>query len=213
MCCIRRFSLVVYSCIPAFVCETCGRRFGVNSNLNRHVKRCILRNPPPEAADDVAESVAPQPTMAAQQMAGPSGSTAIASSLDAPPPRSAGSNKRKATTNSAARPTQPSPKRRRRAASPNRWIPESLRSFNLFNIECLKASPVPLPPVSAYKDPSTNEWIEERNSWDENIGATPYHPCAWKGRLPGPGLGFGGKDVGNLGSVNQGFAMGRLVLS
>jgi hypothetical protein len=27
----------------AFVCNTCGRRFGVASNLNRHVRRCILR--------------------------------------------------------------------------------------------------------------------------------------------------------------------------
>jgi hypothetical protein len=29
--------------LPAFVCDTCGRRFGVASNLNRHVRRCILR--------------------------------------------------------------------------------------------------------------------------------------------------------------------------
>jgi len=29
--------------LSAFVCETCGRRFGVASNLNRHVRRCVLR--------------------------------------------------------------------------------------------------------------------------------------------------------------------------
>jgi hypothetical protein len=72
---------------------------------------------------------------------------------------------------------------------------------------------VPLTPVSAYKDPKTDEWIEERDSWDENVGATPYHPSSWKGRLPGPGLAFGGKDVGNLGALGGGFVMGRLVLT
>jgi len=40
------------------VCETCGRRFGVASNLNRHVRRCILRPvntanaPRPTSSDD-----------------------------------------------------------------------------------------------------------------------------------------------------------------
>jgi len=207
-------SVVKHSCIPAFVCDTCGRRFGVNSNLNRHVKRCILRNAAQDAVDEFAESL--EPTMRAAQVVDPSSSSmAIASSRQAPP-ESAGSTKRKTTTSlplpSPDHPTQspqPPPKRRRRAPSPNHWVPASLLPFNLFSIESNKSTPVPLTPVYAYRDPKTNEWIEERDSWDENVGATPYHPCSWKGRLPGPG--FGGKDVGNL--PGDAFVMGRLVLT
>ena len=38
-----RLPSAAQSFAPAHVCETCGRRFGVASNLNRHVKRCLQR--------------------------------------------------------------------------------------------------------------------------------------------------------------------------
>ena len=209
----------------AFVCGNCGRRFGVNSNLNRHMKRCTVRSATQQTADDFAESVIPAPTMrgrAAEQIAGPSSSVAVTSPSDeATLPNIAASNKRKSTASSnsyssysavSTTQLQPSSKRRRRAPSPSQWIPPSLLSFKICPIECTKSTPVPLPPITAFKDPKTSEWVEERDSWDENVDATPYHPSSWKGRLPGPGLGFGGKNIGNIGSLAGGFVMGRLVL-
>ncbi|KAF8548749.1 hypothetical protein OG21DRAFT_1390302, partial [Imleria badia] len=109
--------------------------------------------------------------------------------------------------------SKPPTKRRRRAPSPSHWIPQSLVDFHITPAEYTKPTPVPLPPVTAYKDPCSDEWIEERNSWDDNVGALPYHPCGWKGTLPGPAVGLGGKDVMNLGLVNGGtYVMGRLVM-
>ena len=108
---------------------------------------------------------------------------------------------------------KPPAKRRRRAPSPSQWVPQSLADFNITPAEYAKPTPVPLPPVTAYKDPRSEEWIEERNSWDENVSLLPYHPCGWKGTLPGPGIGLGGKDAMNLGLVNGGnYVMGRLVM-
>ncbi|KAG7439532.1 uncharacterized protein BT62DRAFT_938880 [Guyanagaster necrorhizus] len=43
-----------------YQCETCGRRFGVASNLNRHVKRCILK--PVNASLPARSSGTPSPT-------------------------------------------------------------------------------------------------------------------------------------------------------
>ena len=107
---------------------------------------------------------------------------------------------------------RPTAKRRRRAPSPTRWIPFSLLAFDLTPAEYHKSTPVPLPPVK----PSMNgQWIEERNSWDENVGIAPYH-TDWTGKLPGPGFrighgfGLGGRDVANLGA--GGYFMGRLSL-
>jgi hypothetical protein len=58
---------------------------------------------------------------------------------------------------------------------------------------------------------------EERDSWDENVASSPYHPCGWKDVLPGPGfglgLGLGGKDVRNLNlGGNGGFMLGRVLV-
>jgi len=58
---------------------------------------------------------------------------------------------------------------------------------------------------------------EERDSWDENVATSPYHPCGWKDVLPGPGfglgLGLGGKDVRNLNlGGNGGFMLGRVLV-
>lgn len=59
--------------------------------------------------------------------------------------------------------------------------------------------------------------MEERDSWDENVSASPYHPCGWKGVLPGPalglGLGLGGKDGRNIGLGGSGeFMLGRVLV-
>lgn len=105
-------------------------------------------------------------------------------------------------------------KRRRRAPSPSQWVPQSLAEFNIAPPESTKPTSLPLPPVTAVRDAVTNEWIEERDSWDENVAMLPYHPCGWKGTLPGPGLGLGGKEGnGHVGLVNGGtYVMGRLLM-
>ncbi|KAI0666208.1 hypothetical protein C8Q78DRAFT_994934 [Trametes maxima] len=82
-------------------------------------------------------------------------------------------------------------KRARRAPSPILWIPDSLKAFDLTPLA--KATPMPLPPVHPLQD--HNRTIEERDSYDENVSANPYHPRGWKGRLPGPGLS--GDNVAN----------------
>lgn len=208
---------------PAFVCDICGRRFGVNSNLNRHVKRCILRNP----GDGEAVSASPEsPARGEQTTTAPVAGPSNTSASDPPHSPAPAVRKRKATSSRAlaSSPTQtrgqilqaqaqPPPKRRRRPTSPVQWVPESLADFNLFSIEGTKSTCVPLPPVSPLRDPNSHVVIEERNSWDENTSSTPYHPSGWKGFLPGPGLGR--RDIGNLTSSppNGGYVMGRLVLS
>ena len=212
----RSFSL---SDLPhlAFVCDTCGRRFGVASNLNRHVKRCILK--PVNAANrtQMPPSTPPSGTTDAPLRIPPTADPVIAAAATTPAP----SRKRTRDTTDPASPppspahspSKPPTKRRRRAPSPSHWIPHSLADFNITPAEYTKPTPVPLPPVTAYKDPASDEWIEERNSWDESVGSSPYHPCGWKGTLPGPGVGLGGKDVMNLGLVNGGtYVMGRLVM-
>ena len=193
---------------PAFVCETCGRRFGVASNLNRHVKRCILK--PVNAANRPQMTTPPAADTPLRTTDSPSVSTALS--------RASHKRTRDGAADTASppdSPTQAAPKpakRRRRAPSPSQWIPQSLAEFNITPAEYTKPTPVPLPPVTAYKDPSADAWVEERNSWDDTVGALPYHPCGWKGTLPGPGISMG-KDVMNLGLVNGGtYVMGRLVM-
>lgn len=194
------------------MCDTCGRRFGVASNLNRHVKRCILK--PVNTANRTSQMTSSDSAGTSQEVASvlpPSAASSAAASSDSDPRP----NKRTRDEPATSPSEQPkaSAKRRRRAPSPSQWIPTSLLPFNLFPVESTKATTVPLPPVTAVKDEVSNEWVEERNSWDETVGLTPYHPCGWKGTLPGPAVGFGGKDVGNVGLVNGGtYVMGRLVM-
>lgn len=76
-------------------------------------------------------------------------------------------------------------KRARRAPSPSLWVPDSLKAFDLTPLA--KGTPVPLPPVRPFQE-NNGAYVEERNSFDENAAANPYHPRGWKGRLPGPGL-------------------------
>ena len=114
-------------------------------------------------------------------------------------------------TSSTAIPKPSGQKRRRRAPSPSQWIPATLQNFNLHSEDSYRATTVPLPPVRR------NPPKEERNSWDENVNHTPYHPCGWSGTLPGPGLGqgigLGGKDVRNTNFGGKGgFMLGRVLV-
>ena len=115
-------------------------------------------------------------------------------------------------TSASTAPKPPGPKRRRRAPSPSQWIPATLQNFNLHSEDSYRATTVPLPPVRR------NLPREERNSWDENVNHTPYHPGGWSGTLPGPGLGqgigLGGKsDVRNVNFGGRGgFVLGRVLV-
>ena len=213
----------------AFVCDTCGRRFGVASNLNRHVKRCILK-PVNSPSSSYKSSSGSPPANSSSTSSTPSTSTST-------PPHESGAPKRgrrtaahvvspptdtnnascssTATSNvaSTSTPKPPGQKRRRRAPSPSQWIPATLLNFNLHSEDSYRATTVPLPPVRR------NLPREERNSWDENVNHTPYHPGGWNGTLPGPGLGqgigsgFGGKDVRNVNFGGKGgFMLGRVLV-
>jgi hypothetical protein len=191
------------------------------SNLNRHIRRCVLKpvhttvalcnqsassastNSPETTASSSESPANTQPLGAQVNMDhGPSSSNTSCSSR---------SSRHSVPTN-GSQPKQTGQKRRRRAPSPSRWIPPSLLSFNLSPPEAQKATPVPLPPVK--RNPHKGE---ERDSWDENVASSPYHPCGWKDVLPGPGfglgLGLGGKDVRNLNlGGNGGFMLGRVLV-
>ncbi|KAF8150398.1 hypothetical protein K438DRAFT_440864 [Mycena galopus ATCC 62051] len=180
--------LLVHTGEKAFQCTICERRFGVMSNLNRHIRRCSLREVHTHGSAGSAPPVS-LPEKSAPALTGKRGRT--------PPP----------SAENAADIGAPVPrKRRRRPPSPSRWIPASLRAFNLLAAEVIPAAPVPLLPVSPRYDSDTGsdlsgpQWDEERDSWDENVGSAPYHPRDWEKthRLPGPGVvKFGGAIGGN----------------
>ncbi|KAI0761653.1 hypothetical protein BD413DRAFT_588516 [Trametes elegans] len=198
--------LLVHTGEKAFACESCGRRFGVASNLNRHARTCRAANPGGAAAAVVpAAGSSSSPAVASPTSSDASGATialasapapaqAPASPSDAAPiatatapttaSRKASSTEDPNTTemSSDARQTR-ARKRARRAPSPVLWVPESLKAFDLTPLA--KGTPVPLPPVRPFQE---NNRVEERDSFDENASPTPYHPHGWKGRLPGPGL-------------------------
>lgn len=46
----------------AYQCACCGRRFGVASNLNRHVKRCVLRTSPTSGTTPTSGSAQTTPS-------------------------------------------------------------------------------------------------------------------------------------------------------
>ncbi|GLB36754.1 putative zinc finger, C2H2 type [Lyophyllum shimeji] len=204
--------LLVHTGEKAFVCDTCGRRFGVASNLNRHVRRCILK--PVNATPTAGKSPSDAGVRTAADSGGRDPSPSTSNTMSSGSSDHAGSpcHQSQTTTYPTRQPKSPSaPKRRRRAPSPSRWIPPSLLSFNLSSPESKRSTPVPLPPVRR------NLPKEERDSWDENVASSPYHPRGWKNVLPGPGLGLGlglgGKDVRNLSlGGNGGFMLGRVLV-
>jgi hypothetical protein len=217
----------------AFACETCGRRFGVASNLNRHVRRCILK---PVNSGTVASSSGSATESPPSVVSPPKSVQAPASAVEestvglnpakegvskvtvtrkqhkrvrasSPSPYS---SRTQVQSRVASKPKEPTTKRRRRAPSPSHWIPLSLLAFNLTPDEFHKSTPVPLPPVF-------RAGSEERDSWDENVSDAPYHPSGWKNKLPGPGLGLGlglgARDVRNLNlGGSGGFMLGRVVV-
>ncbi|KAJ6613956.1 hypothetical protein B0H10DRAFT_2221809 [Mycena sp. CBHHK59/15] len=183
--------LLVHTGEKAFQCPICERRFGVMSNLNRHIRRCSLREVHMHGSG-AAASTASASSPGSPVVMGKRGRT--------PPP---------ADPASGAATAGPTPrKRRRRPPSPSRWVPASLRAFTILPPEVTAPAPVPLHPVSPSRalGPICDDadgalpWDEERDSWDENVGSAPYHPRDWAKthRLPGPGIvKFGGAVGGN----------------
>ena len=224
------------------MCETCGRRFGVASNLNRHVKRCILKPVNSPSSSHKSSSGSPpanSPTSSSPSTSTPtplhetnvsvskrgrrarvisppadnnaSCSTSSSAVAQQTPTNVAATATVSSSTSTSTTPKPPGQKRRRRAPSPSQWIPATLQNFNLHSEDSYRATTVPLPPVRR------NLPREERNSWDENVDHTPYHPGGWNGTLPGPGLGqgigLGGKDVRNVNFGGRGgYMLGRVLV-
>jgi len=188
---------------PAFVCNTCGYRFSVASNLKRHARKCVLRpvnshplsiSDKPQSEDCRSEAVPVTPEF----QCGTSNDAVVSNRAVAIDVASESSTTPSSQTgkrvygddavvqgpSSLAQRPKPTAKRRRRAPSPMRWVPDSLLAFDLCPIEATKATSVPLPPVM----PARDHPFEERNSWDTSFGRRPYHPEEWLGKLPGPGF-------------------------
>ncbi|GJE89184.1 Zinc-finger domain-containing protein [Phanerochaete sordida] len=191
--------LLVHTGERAYECTNCNRRFSVGSNLRRHQRRCVPATEAPSASESTMAGTS-EGSNAPEQAPSAAPSSSASAGPSAPMPRG-----RKRRTSTPDAPTTPStaassststadaprPKRRRRAPSPSRWVPESLRAFDL--TPYAKATPVPLPPVAPHGA------LEERDSfvrYDARAGARLYHPSGWTGRLPGPALlepeGLGG---------------------
>ncbi|KAL7285866.1 hypothetical protein PYCCODRAFT_1457237 [Trametes coccinea BRFM310] len=200
--------LLVHTGEKAFACESCGRRFGVASNLNRHAKTCRAAAIPGPAGTPGASSSSPVASTSQPAVASPTSSdesTAVVTPAppvehptETPTPRRSTRKRKAPSTEESNTPEMTSDrqsrsrKRARRAPSPVLWIPDSLKAFDLTPLT--KGTPVPLPPVRPFQE---SNQVEERDSFDENASVTPYHPRGWKGRLPGPGLL--GNNVANRG--------------
>ncbi|KAI1783632.1 hypothetical protein LXA43DRAFT_903124 [Ganoderma leucocontextum] len=194
--------LTVHTGERAFACQGCGRRFGIESNRNRHANRCRVAYATTTGSGTSAEGNSPRnsnstssspskatsrtssPTILSREAnTGTSSQTEAATTVGTVQHRPA--RKHKSTEEGPQSPTATAPegrprsRKRARDASPVLWVPESLQMFDLTPMT--EGAPVPLPPVR----PSP---VEERNSFDETVSLTPYHPQGWKGHLPGPGL-------------------------
>ncbi|KAF7314476.1 C2H2 conidiation transcriptional factor [Mycena kentingensis (nom. inval.)] len=212
--------LLVHTGEKAFQCSICERRFGVLSNLNRHVRRCSQREVRIHGSRaEIAKAEAAALGVDLGELGGDGASAWLE--------RGRGkrrSNESTSDLNASSSPHAASPrKRRRRPPTPSRWVPPSLRSFNLLAPEANPAANLPLDPVSpsrALSSPASSgssqrkasleqdfdevypDWDEERDSYDENVGMAPYRDLEWskKRRLPGPApplVKFGGCMSGN----------------
>ncbi|KAJ7474214.1 hypothetical protein FB451DRAFT_1466820 [Mycena latifolia] len=139
----------------AFQCAICERRFGVLSNLNRHIRRCALREVhshgsasstalPAGAAPSSSATSANANATALSTLAAAAGTFSAATSASARPAAASANADADANPNPPPRPR----KRRRRPPSPSRWVPPSLRAFTLLAPDEAPPAPVPLPPVS-----------------------------------------------------------------
>ncbi|TFK23711.1 hypothetical protein FA15DRAFT_446538 [Coprinopsis marcescibilis] len=237
----ERLMVAAVAVCLAFVCEICGRRFGVASNLNRHVKRCVLKpvnmaasskscSESASGGEDAGAGSSPQaspvatsPEMSPPAQKRPSVSLSASSSPPqrgrAPPSISSSASSPlfndpiPTTTTSSSNGAKPA-KRRRRAPSPSRWVPLSLLQFNLISDDFYRTVQVPMPPVRRCLPK------EERDSWDENTSPRPYHPESWDGVLPGPGLpqnqGLKPREASKLnfgsGGSASAFMVGRILV-
>ncbi|KAH9920303.1 uncharacterized protein B0H18DRAFT_1213431 [Fomitopsis serialis] len=212
-----RKHLLVHTGHKAFACDTCGRRFGVQSNLNRHAKKCAQRPvnqgasaqaavPGSSAAEGTTYAEVAAPVELATEAAGPSSAStsAIALQVISAPSEQTRGRKRKAAPPMEGGPDDQAgevsrkERRPRRKKSPMRWVPDSLKLYDLTLTN--KATPVPLPSVRPFVD-SNGKVLEERDSYNPDVHDTPYHPRGWMGRLPGPGLMDAGGSVASSGRL------------
>ncbi|KAF8508751.1 hypothetical protein JB92DRAFT_571668 [Gautieria morchelliformis] len=151
--------LLVHTGITPFSCHICGRRFGVQSNCNRHIKRCAIREE--------------------RFLARRSEFQALQSETNSHFPQIQPTTEKKLSGPRSPSPHNVSkPKRPRRKRSPSvTWIPHSLASFTISTTS--PPAPLPLPPVR----PKVAH--EERDSYMSHH-AQPYTEEGWSGRLPGP---------------------------
>ena len=144
---------------------------------------------PPASTESAVLGAALAPATIALE-AGPYIAPAPVSPIATPSEQTRG-RKRKATMSidtaeDQATATAPKKERRpRRKRSQSRWVPDSLKLYDLAPLS--KATPLPLPPVRPFLD-SNGKLLEERDSYSADASENPYHPRGWIGRLPGPAL-------------------------
>lgn len=147
---------------------------------------------PAASTESAAYADAPPPATIALE-AGPSTAPAPSapSQLVSAPPEQTRGRKRKAamsidTAEDQSTASAPKKERRpRRKRSLSRWVPDSLKLYDLTPTK--KGTPLPLPPVRPFVD-SNGKVLEERDSYSPDVSDSPYHPRGWIGRLPGPAL-------------------------